>query len=44
VVSEQVIVESVDGLVLTVKRASAVSPAPVRPAAPASAKSNIFRV
>jgi membrane-bound serine protease (ClpP class) len=43
-VDEQVIVESVEGLVLTVKRASAVIPAPVRPASPASSKANIARV
>jgi len=43
-VNEEISVESIDGLVLTVKRASDVIPAPVRPAAPASAKSKIARV
>jgi membrane-bound serine protease (ClpP class) len=41
---EQVVVESVDGLVLRVRRASDVVPAPVRPASPAMAKSETARV
>jgi membrane-bound serine protease (ClpP class) len=41
---ERVVVQSVDGLLLTVRRASDVVPAPPRPAAPAVAKSNTARV
>jgi membrane-bound serine protease (ClpP class) len=38
---EQITVQSVDGLVLSVRRASGVAPAPPRPAAPAAAKSKL---
>jgi membrane-bound serine protease (ClpP class) len=41
--NERVVVQSVDGLILTVRRASGVIPAPPRPASPAVAKSNIAR-
>jgi membrane-bound serine protease (ClpP class) len=40
---ERVVIQSVDGLLLTVRRATDVAPAPARPAAPAVAKSNIAR-
>jgi hypothetical protein len=39
-----VVVQGVEGLLLTVRRASEVVPAPSRPAAPAVAKSNTTRV
>jgi membrane-bound serine protease (ClpP class) len=42
-VGERVVVQSVDGLLLTVRRASDIVPAPPRPAAPAVAKSNTAR-
>jgi membrane-bound serine protease (ClpP class) len=42
-VGEQVTVQSVDGLLLTVRRASDIAPAPPRPAAPARAKSETAR-
>ncbi|MBV9516147.1 MAG: nodulation protein NfeD [Mycobacteriaceae bacterium] len=41
--SEQVVVQSLDGLLLTVRRAAEAVPAPPRPAAPAVAKSNTAR-
>jgi membrane-bound serine protease (ClpP class) len=43
-IGEGVIVQSIDGLVLTVRRASEHVPAPVRPAAPALGKSGAARV
>ena len=43
-VGEQVIVQSINGLVLTVRRASDTAPAPARPASPAVAKSETARV
>jgi membrane-bound ClpP family serine protease len=42
-VGEQIVVEHVDGLVLTVRRASSVIPAPTRPSSPAVAKSETAR-
>ena len=41
--NERVVVQSVNGLLLTVRRATDVIPAPPRPAAPAVAKSNTAR-
>jgi len=43
-VGEKIVVEHVDGLVLTVRRASGVIPAPPRPSSPAVAKSRTARV
>jgi membrane-bound serine protease (ClpP class) len=43
-VGEKVVVETVDGLVLTVRRASDIVPAPPRPSSPAVAKSETARV
>jgi membrane-bound serine protease (ClpP class) len=40
---EKVVVQSIDGLLLTVRRASDIAPAPRRPAQPAVAKSEIAR-
>jgi membrane-bound ClpP family serine protease len=42
-VGEKIVVEHVDGLVLTVRRASGVIPAPARPLSPAVAKSETAR-
>jgi membrane-bound ClpP family serine protease len=42
-VGERVIVQSIDGLLLTVRRATDVVPAPPRPASPAVAKSGAAR-
>jgi membrane-bound serine protease (ClpP class) len=43
-VGERVVVQSLDGLLLTVRRASDIAPAPPRPASPAVAKSETARV
>ena len=40
---EKIVVERIDGLVLTVRRASGVIPAPTRPSSPAVAKSESAR-
>jgi membrane-bound ClpP family serine protease len=42
-VGESVVVQAIDGLVLTVRRASPSVPAPARPASPAVAKSETAR-
>jgi hypothetical protein len=42
-VGERVVVQSVDGLLLTVRRATDIVPAPPRPASPAVAKSETAR-
>jgi membrane-bound serine protease (ClpP class) len=42
-VGEQVVVEAIDGLLLTVRRASDIVPAPPRPGSPAVAKSGAAR-
>jgi membrane-bound ClpP family serine protease len=42
-VGERVVVQSVNGLLLTVKRATDMVPAPPRPASPAAAKSETAR-
>ena len=42
-IDERIVVQSMEGLLLTVRRASDTVPAPSRPAAPAIAKSNTAR-
>jgi membrane-bound serine protease (ClpP class) len=42
-IGEPVVVQAVDGLLLTVRRATEIAPAPARPASPAAAKSGAGR-
>jgi membrane-bound serine protease (ClpP class) len=44
VATEGIVVQSVDGLLLTVRRASDIRPAPVRPASPVHAKSHFLKL